>query len=126
MRKQYFIRPTVTGNEIWDVDRLVSLSQGLPVTTVPVARIGELDECHWFVDARDSPTCRRIAQHAALIQEADLDYPVILSATGRVMDGMHRIAKAWLLGLSEIRAVRFIEDPPPDFTNRDPATLPYE
>jgi hypothetical protein len=30
------------------------------------------------------------------------------------MDGGHRIAKAWLLGLSEIGAVQFEIDPEPD------------
>jgi hypothetical protein len=30
------------------------------------------------------------------------------------MDGGHRIAKAWLLGLEEIVAVRFETDPAPD------------
>jgi hypothetical protein len=31
------------------------------------------------------------------------------------MDGAHRIAKAWLLGLTEIPAVQFTEDPAPDY-----------
>lgn len=31
-----------------------------------------------------------------------------------LMDGGHRIAKAWLLGLSEIGAVQFEIDPEPD------------
>jgi hypothetical protein len=30
------------------------------------------------------------------------------------MDGMHRIAKAWMLGHSTITAVQFERDPPPD------------
>jgi hypothetical protein len=30
------------------------------------------------------------------------------------MDGMHRVAKAWLLGLSTIQAVQFVQDPEPD------------
>jgi hypothetical protein len=30
------------------------------------------------------------------------------------MDGMHRIAKAWMLGQSTITAVQFERDPPPD------------
>ncbi len=31
------------------------------------------------------------------------------------MDGGHRIAKAWLLGETEIPAVRFAVDPEPDW-----------
>jgi len=30
------------------------------------------------------------------------------------MDGGHRIAKAWLAGLKEVRAQRFERDPEPD------------
>ena len=37
------------------------------------------------------------------MQVADLSFPVILAAEGRVMDGMHRIAKALLLGLGDHR-----------------------
>ena len=44
----------------------------------------------------------------------DLVYPIILSADGHVMDGMHRIAKAWMLGQRTITAVQFERDPPPD------------
>ena len=48
-----------------------------------------------------------MAEHARRIQEADLAYPIILSADGRLMDGGHRLAKAWLRGL-------FAGRPPPD------------
>jgi hypothetical protein len=30
------------------------------------------------------------------------------------MDGMHRIAKAWILGMKEIKMVRFLVTPEPD------------
>jgi hypothetical protein len=43
------------------------------------------------------PTCREIARHARMIYETDLSYPIILSAEGDLMDGMHGIAKAWVL-----------------------------
>jgi diguanylate cyclase (GGDEF)-like protein len=54
-----------------------------------------------------------------LIQKADLSYPVILSADGRLMDGGHRISKAWLSGLTTINAVRFPVDPEPDYYEWD-------
>lgn len=65
-------------------------------------------------------------EHAKLINEADLSYAIILDAHGRVMDGMHRICKAVMIGTSEIDAVQFHVDPPPDYKNCDPATLPYD
>jgi hypothetical protein len=50
-----------------------------------------------------------------LTSHADLQYPIILSSDGRVMDGMHRVAKALLEGHATIRAVQFVTDPPPQF-----------
>ena len=41
------------------------------------------------------------------------------------MDGMHRVAKALLMGESEIRAVQFEVDPQPDHVGRRPSELPY-
>jgi hypothetical protein len=65
-------------------------------------------------DTSYPPTCRAVVQHAQRIQDVDLAYPIILSADGHVMDGMHRVAKAWMLGQSTITAVQFEHDPPPD------------
>jgi hypothetical protein len=60
-----------------------------------------------------------------LIEEADLAFPIILSASGAVMDGRHRIAKAALQGRHRIDAVQFDEDPPPDHIGLGPNELPY-
>lgn len=124
MRKQYHFRPSTRGLLAWDVDRLVALSRDLPVTSVPLAAIAELDEAFWF-DGETTPTCRRVVEHARLIEEADLTYPIILDARGRVMDGMHRVAKALLRGDETISAVRFTADPEPDYVGRAPDELPY-
>lgn len=70
-------------------------------------------------------TCRHVVEHARLMEECDLSFPVILSSDGRVMDGMHRICKALLLGRDVIEAVRFREDPEPDYVGVDPDDLPY-
>jgi hypothetical protein len=78
--------------------RLWALASVLPVTDVPIDDIAEFDKDCWFDGI--VPTCRQVADHARRIQSADLAYPVILSATGALMDGGHRIAKAWLLGRS--------------------------
>ena len=42
-------------------------------------------------------------------------HPVILSADGGLMDGGHRIAKAYLLGQPTVPARRFVIDPDPDW-----------
>ena len=52
-----------------------------------------------------------LALHTNLIQQTDLAYPIILSASGRVMDGMHRACKAFLENRSTVDAVQFTQDP---------------
>ena len=78
---------------------------------VPLSKFRELDEAVWQAEAM---TVREVADHAQRILEADLSYPVIVSATGWIMDGCHRLAKAHLEGRKTILAVFFEEDPPPD------------
>ncbi|WP_433167283.1 hypothetical protein [Kribbella sp. CA-247076] len=90
--------------------------------SVPIDAIREFDEDCWF--GGRPVTCRMVARHADLIQKADLSYPVILSSDGRLMDGGHRIAKAWLTGATTINAVRFPHDPAPDHIEWDPTDQP--
>jgi hypothetical protein len=125
MRKQYHFRDSSRGLLAWDVDRLVELSRDLPKVLVPLAEIAELDENYWFQVGQNPPTCRTIAEHMQLIEEADLAYPIILDSSGRVFDGMHRVVKALLAGRDAIDAVRFTCDPEPDHVGRGPNELQY-
>lgn len=124
MRKQYYFRPSANGYYAWDVDRLVELSKNFEVKQIRLDSIKEVDENHWFND--DEPTCRAIFEHAKLIRDADLKYPIILSETGRVMDGMHRVGKAFLQEQITITAVQFQKDPEPDYTDIHPDELSYD
>lgn len=126
MRKQYHLRPSERGLLAWDVDRLLELTAGFPRCRVPLTAIRELDEAYWFGGGQDGATCRAVAEHARLIRETDLSYPIILSADGRVMDGMHRVAKAYIDGHEWIEAVRFEVDPEPDYVGVEADMLPYE
>jgi hypothetical protein len=123
MRKQYYFRPSNRGLLAWDVDRLVQLSSSLPRKHIPLTQIRELDEV-WSGDD-ESPTWRAMLEHLKLIDEADLSFPIILSSSGAVMDGMHRVAKAARQGWREIEAVQFGKDPEPDQVGRGPRDLPY-
>lgn len=125
MRKQYHFWPGEDGLDAWDVDRLIELSSDLPVEEVELSDIEEIDTVYWFDDAEERPTVRKVAEHARLIHEVDLSYPIILGVDGRVMDGMHRIARALLEGRSTIPAVRFEVHPEPDYRNCRPEELPY-
>lgn len=93
---------------------------------VPLSAIRELDEPFWFGGGNEAATCRAVAEHARLIAETDLEYPIILGADGRVMDGMHRVAKAYLEGRAVIAAVQLAIDPAPDFVGVDETELPYD
>ena len=126
MRKQYSLRRTPNGFDAWDVDRLVEIAAGLPVHDVALTDITELDEEYWFADSDMSATVRAVVQHAQLIAEVDPEHPIILDVHGRVMDGMHRVARALLDGRSSIPAVQFEVQPPPDFVDCDPSQLPYD
>jgi len=124
VRKQYYFRPSERGLLAWDVDRLVALSRHLPRRHVALTEIRELDDRCFGDD--EPPTWRNLIAHMRLIEEAELAYPIILSADGAVMDGMHRVAKAVLQGRDTIDAVRFAEDPAPDHIGLGPADLPYD
>ena len=123
MRKQYHFRQVGDDTCIWDVYRLVELSQNFPTIEIPLIEIRELNESYWFPDIY--PTTQQIIDHIQLVQDADLKYPIILCAEGRVMDGMHRVAKAKLLGYRKIKAVQFAQNPEPDYKNIDENELEY-
>jgi hypothetical protein len=123
MRKQYFFRESPRGLLAWDVDRLVRLSARLPRRRVPLHERRELDAP--FEGDEENLTWRGFIFHVKLMDEADLAFPIILSADGTVMDGMHRVAKAIRQGLVEIEAVQFAQDPPPDYVGVAPEDLPY-
>lgn len=124
MRKQYHFREVDEDTYIWDVHGLVELSQNFKVKNILLSEIKELNEAYWFSDIH--PTTQQIIEHIELINAADLSYPIILCADGRVMDGMHRVAKAKLYHQTYISAVQFEQTPEPDFINVDEADLEYD
>ena len=124
MRKQYYFRPSDRGLLAWDVDRLVALTKSFPQIQVQLSSVRELDEA--FRSDDEPSTWRAMVDHVRLMNKADLSFPIILSAEGRVMDGMHRVAKAVLLGHTTIEAVQFTQDPEPDYIGVTPEELSYE
>lgn len=125
MRQQYHFRSSEKGLLSWDVFRLIKLSKNLPIIEISLTEISELDEEFWFELGGAKPTCRNIIQHMELTQNTDLSYPIILCHEGRVMDGMHRVCKASLLGYKTVRAVRFTEYVAPDNIGVEADDLPY-
>ncbi len=81
----------------------------LPGTThdIPMSDLEYvLDEESW--GGASPRRCAHIDPHWTLILEADLSFPIIVTTVpsgGReVVDGRHRIVKAWLLGMTSVRA----------------------
>jgi hypothetical protein len=124
MRKQYHMWPGDQGIDAWDVDRLVELSRDLAVEQVELAAVFEIDSVYWFDDWQ-RPTVRKVVEHFRLVQKVDTSHPIILGPDGRVMDGMHRVARALLEGRRTIAARRLPVLPEPDYRNCRPEELPY-
>lgn len=126
MRKQYYFRESEQGLLAWDVHRLIDLAAHLQPCRVELSALQEIDEPYWYGPRDPSPTCRSIIEHMRLVEAADCSWPIILSPSGCVMDGMHRVGKALLEGRASIAAIRFDVMPAPDYIGVDPAELPYD
>ena len=124
MRKQYNFWPSEHGFDAWDVDRLIELSAPLAAREVALSAIEDIDSDYWFSQGQP-PTVRGVVDHMRLVQEVDMSHPIILASDGRVMDGMHRVARALLEGKQTIVAVQFDDQPEPDFRDCRPEDLPY-
>lgn len=97
-------------------------AQDLPVyRTMPES----LPEFHYLMDTsvaniwwsrqqgtKGSFTMAEMVTHTQQILDADLDFPIILNPDGGIMDGIHRVLKAVLLGKT-VRVQRFLEWPEP-------------
>jgi hypothetical protein len=125
MRKQYHFQKSERGLLAWDIEALIMASKNFPRLEILVSDIKELNEPYWFGLEGNNPTCRAILEHMQLINAVDLSYPIILSSSGRVMDGMHRVCKAFAEEMKTIQAVQFKEDPEPHFIGVNPDKLPY-
>ena len=110
--------------DAWDVDRLIRLAADLPAEEVALDDLPEIDSEYWF-DELERPTVRKVTEHLRRVEEADLSYPVILGPGNRVMDGMHRVARALLDGRTTVNARRFRELPEPDYRRCRPCELPH-
>lgn len=126
LRKQYHSRRVGPDLFTWDVPRLVRLSENLPVTSVPLSEISEIDENWWYGEGEDLPSPRSIADHMVLVGQTDLTHPILLCAEGRLMDGMHRIVRPLIEHRTHISAIRFPVTPEPDYVNASVEDLPYD
>ena len=78
----------------WQVARLHQRAAELNPYEVPLEQFDQtLGSSPW-----GQVSLRNFVDHMNRVSKADLNYPIILSDEGRVMDGMHRLARALQLG----------------------------
>ena len=102
----YKVQEYILGSERWSVTRLIELSKDLKVMEIPLDHMYTGNEYQ----------CMKLSEmvsHIKSVNNADLSYPIILSADGDIMDGRHRLMKALLEGAETIKSVRFDETPYP-------------
>ncbi len=106
----------ITPNErhVWYVRRLWDLSINLKIQEKSIDDVEELNQVMWFSPENALPTCNDIIGHIKKIEKSDISFPIIYSSEGKVMDGMHRIVKLKLKGVSNIKFVQFKVTPQPD------------
>lgn len=99
----------------WKMPTIWSAADGKPATTAKIESLTILDEVVWFGGPKNvRPTIRLVAEHARDIFDADLSYPIIMTKSGDLLDGAHRIAKAYLSGVQVLSAVILDDWPAPD------------
>ena len=110
MKIEPFCEPSLQmsqlGRHHWSIPRLFELSKDLPVMNIP---LNHLNIYYKYEDV----TLRNMVMHMKAVNEANLDYPIILDEDGDIMDGRHRLMKALLTGAKTIKAVRFEKNPEP-------------
>jgi hypothetical protein len=102
----------------WRVEGLIEKSASLPVKEVNVADLLlTIGNGTWF--GKDQRvTIQLILSHIDRALKADLTFPIILSADGKVMDGSHRIMSAYIKGVKSLNTVQFEIDPTPDYISK--------
>jgi hypothetical protein len=102
----------------WRASRLWTLASSMPVEEVSLGSFDWENDNFQCNSLSDPPLWRDIGEHLKRALEADLQYPIVISAEGKVMDGMHRILKCHALGHRTVKAVRFEKNPEPDIVRQ--------
>ncbi len=90
----------------WSVARLIELSRDLEVEELPLRGIS-------LFQKYNISSLQEMVKHFKAVQDADLQFPIILDEDGEIMDGRHWVMKALYLGEPTIKAVRFDANPRP-------------
>ena len=98
----------------WSARSLWEAASELPVEHVPLESFDWTNDNFRCDSLSKPPLWRDLGDHFKKMLAADLQYPIVISANGDVMDGMHRILKCYAFGFDSVKAVRFGQNPAPD------------
>lgn len=98
----------------WSVARLIKLAEDFPVYEVPVFTFPT-----YFWPWEDDLNLDSFISHVNRVQSADLDVPLLISPSGGIIDGTHRLCKAVLEKRETVKVKYFKELPSPDCTYKD-------
>jgi len=93
------------GETEYRVVDLHELAKDLPTFKMPLEGIN-LNERPW-----GEPNINSFCYHIKRIENCNFDYPIILTPTGYICDGWHRVVKAIIEGRETITAVRLLVMP---------------
>jgi len=95
------------GERIYKVTDLIKVAEKYDTFDLPLMGI-DLGVHPWGeIDIKD------FAYHMKRINEADMQYPIILDDTGYICDGWHRLVKAIMNNQNTIKAIRLTVMPEP-------------
>lgn len=95
----------------WYISNLIVYADKLEPFDLPLCSLCLGNSCWRPID-----NVFKFAIKMKRVLDANLDYPIILSDEGYIMDGHHRIVKALIENRPTIKAVRFDKNPKYDFT----------
>lgn len=121
IRPQYHFRKIGEDTHIWRIEPL--LKYRFTPLDLMLGKITEIHEPYWYAATNGTPTCISVMRHAAQAHASNLSYPILICENHKIIDGMHRVMKAYSEGLATIRAHQ-ITLPAPDFINVNPDELP--
>jgi hypothetical protein len=102
------------GDKKYSVDKLRTLVKNFPITTIPVEKIvyNIHDKIWKDKEGQFSAACvliqrfePRFIAHYERIMFANMDYPILITSTYKILDGYHRFNKAKIQSQPYINAI---------------------
>lgn len=114
-KEDYSEETYARGNRRWLTAKLIAASKGIPETDLHINSI-DTGMRPW----EDSiGSIYDFLSHVQRVNNTDLKHPVLLDNEGGIINGWHRVCKAWLEGKETIKAKRFENMPMHDRIEED-------